>query len=475
MRAALRLLRRFVREREGATMIIGTWMALGLVGAVWYVIGIGDALVYRDHVQEAADSVAFSAAVVHARGMNFISAVNLVMLALVALFLLIRVFEDFLSKLLDMVTGWPGMWCMLQHPGDCCGVGPNPGPVAFDALVEGQGCTIAEGVKKVHDGTKDVRKIYESDLGKVLPALGKVESTVSNIVAPVGAIAAGVTAGAEYGELGIPVSAAMIPLRALQLTTEKESVRNALGGTDIGGLPTEKRPFHDMCWHVGQGVMEWIEHKIEEALPPLGAVLQAPIIRNVVQIVNGAIAGSMANDYCSEEEAPWDESGFRVMNQNVAQNGHDLLQIWSFVRSTEKDPSGKIVAVGTLLSPTAPPPSTSHTYVAQAEYYFDCSAAWNDPTCNGTFYEWHAMFEMKWKARLKRVKKPDIAGDAVDEVTNGVQNVVSKNPILGADQSLPDYGKDQAFNFVFNGATNAASGYVRNKVSSDGYIGGIIH
>ncbi len=45
-------------------------MCACMVGILWYLAGIGDAIVFRERMQEAADATAFSAAVLHARGMN---------------------------------------------------------------------------------------------------------------------------------------------------------------------------------------------------------------------------------------------------------------------------------------------------------------------------------------------------------------------------------------------------------------------
>src|SRR5688572_27075899 len=76
-----------MNDRRGGVMIIGLFMALSLIGALWFIIGMGDAIIFRDRMQEAADAVAFSSAAVHARGMNMIAAMNLVIFALVALYL----------------------------------------------------------------------------------------------------------------------------------------------------------------------------------------------------------------------------------------------------------------------------------------------------------------------------------------------------------------------------------------------------
>src|SRR4051812_40836726 len=75
-----------VREdQQGAIMVLGIFMCSCIVGVLWYVAGLGDAIVYRERMQEAADAVAFSGAVLHARGMNLIVLINLLMAVVLAI------------------------------------------------------------------------------------------------------------------------------------------------------------------------------------------------------------------------------------------------------------------------------------------------------------------------------------------------------------------------------------------------------
>jgi hypothetical protein len=74
-----------VTDDRGAIMVMGIFMCVLLVGALWYIAGLGDALIYRERMQEAADSVAFSAAIIEARGMNIIVMINLLMAAILAI------------------------------------------------------------------------------------------------------------------------------------------------------------------------------------------------------------------------------------------------------------------------------------------------------------------------------------------------------------------------------------------------------
>ena len=82
-----------VTDERGAIMVCCVFFAIVLVGMMYTLTGIGDTLHLRERAQDAADASALSAAVLHARGMNLIVFVNLIMLALVMLLIAVRVVQ----------------------------------------------------------------------------------------------------------------------------------------------------------------------------------------------------------------------------------------------------------------------------------------------------------------------------------------------------------------------------------------------
>jgi hypothetical protein len=82
-------------DERGAIILIGVAMCIILVGALWFIAGVGDSIVYRERMQEAADSVVFSAATVQARGMNIIVMINLLMAAILAIRVAINMVKFF--------------------------------------------------------------------------------------------------------------------------------------------------------------------------------------------------------------------------------------------------------------------------------------------------------------------------------------------------------------------------------------------
>ncbi|HEX2673594.1 MAG TPA: hypothetical protein VHM25_22100, partial [Polyangiaceae bacterium] len=58
------------QDSRGAILIVGIVFGVLLVGALWHIAGIGDAIAWRERAQDAADAGAFENAVWNARGMN---------------------------------------------------------------------------------------------------------------------------------------------------------------------------------------------------------------------------------------------------------------------------------------------------------------------------------------------------------------------------------------------------------------------
>jgi hypothetical protein len=87
------------RNQDGAIMVIGVFIAIVLVGLLFYISGVGQIVFRRERMQDAADAVALATAIGHARGMNLIVFINLVMAALVAILLALKMIELLLTGL----------------------------------------------------------------------------------------------------------------------------------------------------------------------------------------------------------------------------------------------------------------------------------------------------------------------------------------------------------------------------------------
>ncbi len=471
---------RLAREDRGAIMIMGTFMGIALIGATWYVIGLGDAFIYRERVQEAADSASFSAAAVHAKGMNFIAAINIIMLVLTALWLVINIIEDILGAILDIVGSTPGKLgpgsCFLDGneviPSiagtsvngrrSCCTPATTLNLIVDGGTVASGGgaatafCDISEAVQPVHNAVKDAREKYAGVLETVLPALGKVETVVKNVT-PVAGFAASFIAAHEYNEVGLSISASEIP---------------AGGAGGVGGLPLHQKNFDDLCKHAIDGVFDWIKEHVIGNIPLVGSAINTTPFQQIIDVIQNIITGSLVSRYCSFTRGTevWEQEGFYTVH-DVAKNGHDLMQIWTFVPSTQNDTQGHIVPIGSRGAAAAPTPSTQNTYYAQAEFYYDCGDTWESSDCNEND---NAMFGLRWKARLRRVKVPSIGSDIAGEINAAISNALES----AADQIAPtdpEYGpggaghttvgqvaNNESVKFVFGLAGDAASGPINS-------------
>ena len=85
--------RSLLEDQSGAVLLMGLFMAVFLVGMVYYMVGLTDTILFRERMQDASDTGAFAAAVTNARGMNLIVLLNLIMAIVVAIVILLRMIQ----------------------------------------------------------------------------------------------------------------------------------------------------------------------------------------------------------------------------------------------------------------------------------------------------------------------------------------------------------------------------------------------
>lgn len=92
-------------DQRGAIMVVGVFMAIVMGAGIFYIIGTGEAIIYRQRVQDGADAVAFTAAAIHAKGMNIIVLLNLIMAALVTVLVAMKVIDLLNNIATPLATG----------------------------------------------------------------------------------------------------------------------------------------------------------------------------------------------------------------------------------------------------------------------------------------------------------------------------------------------------------------------------------
>jgi hypothetical protein len=77
-------------DARGAILVLGILLGAMLVSIVFHIASVGQAILWRENAQDAADAVAYEAALWNARGMNVIVALNVFLAVLIAILMFWR-------------------------------------------------------------------------------------------------------------------------------------------------------------------------------------------------------------------------------------------------------------------------------------------------------------------------------------------------------------------------------------------------
>ncbi len=81
-------------DDRGAIMVLALFLAVFAIAILYTVVGTVETVLFRERLQDSADSAALSSAVMHARSMNLLVLINLVMAALLAVLVTIKLIES---------------------------------------------------------------------------------------------------------------------------------------------------------------------------------------------------------------------------------------------------------------------------------------------------------------------------------------------------------------------------------------------
>lgn len=262
-------------DQSGAIMIAGVFMAALLAAGVFYVIGMGNAIVYRERLQDAADAVAYTSAGVHARGMNIIVFINLIMAALLAVLIMMRM----LIVMLGIAIVACGI-CMAATI--FCPLSPVCA-AAMPTMV------------KIEQGLVKGANKYEKILDTVLPALSAFEKVIAITTPYVGAYK------------GNKVSKAYTPLITSGM---------AISPSMVPFVPSKKKlglPVQDMEWD--KFCKKSAELAVEHGFSWIPAFVRKPL-----QWAAGAIAGTFSGYFCGGAGASNIQD---VMNNKINEQVND--------------------------------------------------------------------------------------------------------------------------------------------------------
>ena len=422
-------------DERGAILVIAVFMAVFLVGCLWYLVGVGDAAIYREKMADAGDATAFASAVYHARGMNIIAMLNLIMAAALAVLIAFKV-AFLLATTIAVIAAILCPW------------------TAWTCPVAGEATDIAENLE-----TNIIPKVTNI-VDTILKACSASQKVVAELTPWVGAGRAVVAASAYTPTVkgGVAVSISMIP-----------------DGNRLG-LPVQEQPFSQLCGKAGTmlvgSVFGWIP----------GMSLVGSLFGNLVSTFPGFFCGSGGGSsggisaaqqtqniqaQCTQAQTAYNQAnqnnkGAKPFNMQQCEkdaatklgqgpstssmsstngmtskmiydgavNGNDYFQVYGLVMgdnaAMHKNADTRVQMPAWGKASITPNPLTDTLEKAgfsEAEFYYDQvtpgKLAWSD-------YQSDALWNMRWRARLRRFRLPtQLAFGAIAGVMGGVPGVSS--------------------------------------------------
>ena len=439
-------LRSLGHDRSGAVMLVAVFLASMLVGGLWYLVGIGNAALFRERVQDGADAAAFAGAVYHARGMNLVAMINLIMAAVLAILVALKIAYVLLS-----ITYWiSNAICHVPY---------------------GQwACPIAAASQAAKNAVDQEIKTLTPIIQNTLKVLSKLQRGVAALMPWVAEEKAG-TVAKLYKK---PVEGAVILSNSLIPWGVRE------------GLPVEEDDYSVLCDHAAEVVGEFV--MIPFSIFGVSTQWASGLFKNFVSLAPSYFCGSSgsasaqkdtntaaAKTYCDamRKQAKLNKSSFdydKCMQEQEksageiidyspafsaddmnpkkvyggAENGNPYMNIvsyaWGDLAMTEKGRKKIRMAAWGAKTPE-PPASWGKVQLAAAEFYYDRAGAWSD-------LKDEAMWNMRWRARLRRYHADNAPG------TSQMSTVLSK-------VNLPNLGPvSQAIDMVQQGASALSGGWL---------------
>jgi Flp pilus assembly protein TadG len=489
------------RDDRGAIMVIGLFMFTFLIGACWYVFGIGNAISYRENLQNAADSTAFAAAVYNARGMNILVMVNLVMAAVMAVLVAAKAAQVLLLGI-NLIT------CALSETLvaiPICAATTEAEPEMEEFVDE----TVAPPVI----ATEKVLHYTEGALAVVWPWLSEGKSTAASLDYQPGVL------------FGTTMATAQIPLGLSNAGDFSSLITNAIGfnfsgkgspvsfnlknnitnGLDSGfsgryGLPVENDSLNDLCSMAASTVFDVVSLPID--LIPGAGTFMKPIL-DALNTAIKYLAGNFAFYFCestptglkdvAESLIGWGskKGAFNIVNDTVPKRlysnssmGDENFAVWSnVVGNWTVDANQLAVGVagrfGKTPSVVGPPPADVALGVAKAEFYYEpqVGEAIKDPeismtTLTTVISGQNCMWNMRWRARLRRYTQMSgglfssysgskliqgLFNGALGQIVKGLPGMpsVQNNPALKG--ALNGIAQDVGFNPYSNNCNSPSS------------------
>jgi hypothetical protein len=443
--------RRLASDDDGAIMVIAVFMAAVLVGAIWYTFGLGEAMLYRQQLRQAVDAAAFDSAVVHALGMNMLAMMNIAMAAVLSV--LIALMIVFIGGLVFTVLDAALLFVPFV---DVAAAAIMPELVDFDTTM----FDTIEEVQPIIFKTLTVLNVSEGVVAIVMPFAGAVASGQA-----AGDYGGAVTDTSSFSPSMIPMRLPYFSNKLDSVLKKKlptipvvglKPAPAKLAAFQRYGLPVQDDTYGVLCMHAGTQLVAEADFFIRMSsfglIPDTGPLKAA---EHLVGQVFGQVVGAVPWLFCSGVDpfeiltnliGNWDgaadtlsaamgvapilstiknangiakdatgPSMFPMKPFDEAKNGNGFMQVFASATGSSSMTTGAVGGVaiaGWGEAPVKDNTSTERNDFAEAEFYYDCGApdAGDDQTIFGTSdtsgawqdCKYNAMWNMRWKARLRR-------------------------------------------------------------------------
>jgi hypothetical protein len=430
-------------DTRGAIMVMGVFLCLLVAASLWYLSGLGEAIVYRERTQEAADAVAFTIAAAHAKGMNVLVLLNLTM----ALILSIRVALKALLTVEIIAEVVFGLACLDPFGGEVlCAAAPIVGDAieVTTNLINETRQPINDALKGLHDAERVIAKVVPTaavaaslDVGhkyqglvttavgmsqpELMPSLpvtdGSPDYLCDQAGAAIGELLAGIFDSIGLSGLGaaadwigsriggiaaaapqwfceFPGASPPSPANNPDLqNAAKSTCKNLAGnkGADGGTLTSDQQSLYDS--YVTKGKFD--ESKCEKdqmskAQQKVNAKSGGnPSASDVSSMTTVMLVPDYGNG-CSANES----IGVAMGNQSKISKAPKIVQVGNFGKGGQSSSSLSVSDIaGTIADSGAVPDGFT-----QAEFFFDCAGPWGQNACNGDGES--AMWSFHWRPRL---------------------------------------------------------------------------
>jgi hypothetical protein len=465
------------RDERGAILVLGIFMCACMVGALWYLAGIGSAIVYRERMQEGADAVAFSGAVLHARGMNLIVLLNFVMAAILAIRVALRVAQVALVIVGTIISLIPFGGAVAAQPFFQTASWLETGPIsttrplinnALTALSRVQlaiarivppaalvgsyqvGEKFAPVIETSAAGSplsiRDGLPVAEDTADKLCRKAGEAVGSVFAMAVPIGDLAEAIegmmgrlaqAGGAFFCEIG---TGGGPPDVSQDLNQGAEDACDQERDRLVGEANTARQNYDTACANYNCTTSTPTQAQQQELD---GLALERDMKQQAVD--------DFDRDRCVDEKR---QEARDTFNQRTgggsnppAGSGQGMTpkKVRDGWKNGIRDAQVLAVATGNLDSLRAAEtgarsgawatpvefrvPASASFSLAQAEYFFDCRGPWTGSDCEG---EHEAMWRFRWRARLRRYNAPFEGMTQISNVLVGAEALQSLMGGVGA-------------------------------------------